>query len=61
MGHFHAAGVPGRHDVDGSQEINYDAVFRAIDESGYHGYVGLEYWPRAEALGSLKRFLDAYG
>jgi hydroxypyruvate isomerase len=61
MGHFHAAGVPGRHDMDESQEINYHAVFKAIDQAGYQGFVGLEYWPKGEAEESLKRFLDAYG
>jgi len=61
MGHFHAAGVPGRHDMDESQEINYHAVFRAIDGTGYQGFVGLEYWPRGDVAGSLKRFLDSYG
>ncbi len=61
MGHFHAAGVPGRHDMDESQEINYHAVFKAIDQTGYRGFVGLEYWPRGEAEESLKRFLETYG
>lgn len=61
MGHLHAAGVPGRHDMDGSQEINYHAVFEAIDRTGYQGFVGLEYWPRGGAVESLKSFLDTYG
>jgi hydroxypyruvate isomerase len=61
IGHFHAAGVPGRHDMDEPQEINYHAVFKAIDQIGYQGFVGLEYWPTGEAVESLKRFLDTYG
>jgi len=60
IGHFHAAGVPGRHDVDESQEINYHAVFKAIDQTGYQGFVGLEYWPQGGVAESLKRFLDTY-
>ena len=60
MGHFHAAGVPGRHDMDESQEINYHAVFKAIDQTGYQGFVGLEYWPQGASTESLKGFLDTY-
>jgi hydroxypyruvate isomerase len=61
IGHFHAAGVPGRHDIDLSQEINYHAVFRAIEQTGYQGFVGLEYWPQGETTESLKRVLGIYG
>jgi hydroxypyruvate isomerase len=61
IGHFHAAGVPGRHDLDASQEINYHAVFEAIDQTGYRGFVGLEYWPKGEAIASLERLMDVYG
>jgi len=60
IGHFHAAGVPGRHDLDASQEINYHAVFEAIDRAGYQGFVGLEYWPKGEPVESLRRLLDTY-
>jgi len=61
IGHFHAAGVPGRHDMDESQEINYRAVFQAIDQTGYQGFVGLEYWPKGDVSESLRRFLETYG
>lgn len=44
IGHFHAAGNPGRHELQHG-EINYPAVFKAIQETGFEGYVGLEYWP----------------
>lgn len=44
IGHFHAAGNPGRHELQNG-EINYRAVFKAIQETGFEGYVGLEYWP----------------
>lgn len=43
IGHFHAAGNPGRHELD-IGEINYPEIFKAIDETGYTGYVGLEYF-----------------
>ncbi len=44
IAHFHAAGNPGRHELQ-KGEINYPAVFKAISETGFKGYVGLEYWP----------------
>jgi hydroxypyruvate isomerase len=45
IGHFHTGGVPGRHQIDGEQEIQYDAVMRAIAEMGYPGYVAHEFLP----------------
>lgn len=44
IGHFHAAGNPGRHELYDS-EIDYKKIFDAIKETGYEGYVGLEYFP----------------
>lgn len=44
IGHFHAAGNPGRHELQRG-EINYPEVFAAIRETAYDGYAGLEYWP----------------
>lgn len=44
IGHFHSAGVPGRHEVF-KGEINYPAVVRRIEELGYTGCFGLEYFP----------------
>lgn len=44
IGHFHAAGNPGRNELYRG-EINYKAVFEAIRTSGYSGYLGLEYFP----------------
>lgn len=45
IGHFHAAGVPGRHELQ-SGELNYRAIFDAIDAAGYAGHIGLEYFPK---------------
>ncbi len=47
IAHFHAAGNPGRHELQ-IGEINYPQVFGAIQSAGYTGYIGLEYWPVAE-------------
>ena len=53
IGHFHTAGVPGRHELDENQEIYYPAVMRAIVETGYDGYVSHEYTPTRKPLESL--------
>jgi hydroxypyruvate isomerase len=44
IGHFHAAGNPGRHELS-LGEIHYPSIFDAIRNTNYRGYVGLEYWP----------------
>lgn len=59
IGHFHTAGVPGRHELDENQEIYYPAVMRAIVESGYQGYVAHEYTPVREAIASLVQAVQA--
>ncbi len=56
IAHFHVADVPGRHEP-GTGEINYANVFRAIRESGYQGYVGLEYKPSRAAEDTLREVL----
>jgi hydroxypyruvate isomerase len=53
IGHFHAAGNPGRHELSAG-EIHYPAVFDAIRASGYQGYVGLEYWPLGDPAVGLR-------
>lgn len=55
IGHFHTAGVPGRHELDENQEIYYPAVMRAIAESGYQGYVAHEYTPLRDPMQSLEQ------
>ncbi|MDR2758450.1 MAG: TIM barrel protein [Spirochaetaceae bacterium] len=56
IGHFHAAGIPGRGELS-SGELNYPAIFSAIDRAGYTGYMGLEYFPTQDPLGELKSIL----
>jgi hydroxypyruvate isomerase len=54
--HYHTGGVPGRHEIDESQELNYPAILRAIAETGYKGFVAQEFIPaRPDALGSLRQ------
>jgi hydroxypyruvate isomerase len=52
--HFHAAGVPGRHELDRG-ELNYPAIFKFLDERGYRGFTGLEYFPAADAVEGLEK------
>jgi hydroxypyruvate isomerase len=45
FGHYHTAGVPGRHEIDESQELYYPAIMRAIIATGFKGYVAQEFIP----------------
>src|ERR1035437_6321714 len=53
LGHIHVAGVPGRGELDGRQEIHYPAVMRALLEIGYQGYVGQEFIPTRDPAQGL--------
>jgi hydroxypyruvate isomerase len=53
IGHIHVAGVPGRGELDDSQEIQFPAVMRTLVETGYQGYVGLEFIPTREPAEGL--------
>ena len=54
IGHFQTGGVPGRHEIDGSQELNYRAIATAIADLGYKGYIAHEFTPtRQDAFASL--------
>lgn len=57
IGHFHAAGNPGRNEPYYG-EINYPELFRAIDETGYQGYVGFEYVPVDAPLKGILAFVE---
>jgi hydroxypyruvate isomerase len=62
IGHIHTAGVPGRAELDDTQEINYPAVMRALLDLGYDGYVAQEFiptWPdKAFALRHAAKTCD---
>ena len=53
IGHYHTAGVPGRNEINDTQEINYAPIMRAIVETGYRGYVGQEFIPVGDKLAAL--------
>jgi hydroxypyruvate isomerase len=54
IAHYHTGGVPGRHELDGSQELNWRAVAAAIAETGFQGYVAHEFVPTRDPLTSLR-------
>ncbi len=59
FGHYHTAGVPGRHEIGDSQELNYPAIMSAILATGYKGFVAQEFMPtgkdHAAKIKSLKK------
>lgn len=59
MAYFHLADHPGRHEP-GTGEIHYPNVLNAIRDTGYNGYIGLEYFPLSDAETSLKELMRQY-
>jgi len=56
IAHFHTGGVPGRNEIDDTQELYYPAIMRAIVATGYQGYVAQEFVPKnPDKLASLKK------
>ena len=53
IAHFHTGGVPGRNEIDETQELYYPAIMRAIVKTGFKGYVGQEFIPKRDPLTSL--------
>jgi hydroxypyruvate isomerase len=54
IAHFHTGGVPGRNELDGSQELNYAVVTQAILDTGFKGYFAHEFIPKRDPLTSLR-------
>lgn len=56
IAHYHTAGVPGRHEIDDTQELNYPAIMRAIKATGFKGFVAQEFIPQAkDKIASLRK------
>jgi len=55
IGHFHTGGVPGRHELDDSQEVNWAGVMRAIASTSFQGFVGHEFIPTRDPMTSLRQ------
>jgi hydroxypyruvate isomerase len=58
LGHFHTGGVPGRHELDGTQEVQWDGVMRGIAATTYKGYVAHEFVPTRDPLTSLRQAVE---
>ena len=55
INHYHTGGVPGRNEINDTQELNYPAIIKAIHETGFDGYVAQEFIPTYDdKLASLK-------
>jgi len=60
IGHFHTGGVPGRHELDGRQELNWRAIAIAIAATDYAGFVAHEFMPTGDPLTSLKAAYEVF-
>ena len=59
IGHYHTGGVPGRNEIDNTQELYYPAIMQAILETGYKGYVAQEFIPSwNDKLAALKKGIE---
>ncbi|MGB8194399.1 MAG: TIM barrel protein [Chitinophagaceae bacterium] len=59
LGHYHTAGVPGRHEIDESQELYYPAIIKAIVQTGFKGYLAQEFIPSKEdKIAALKKAVE---
>lgn len=54
IAHYHTGGVPGRHELDDTQELNWPSVCRAIVDTGFTGYLAHEFVPTRDPLTSLR-------
>jgi hydroxypyruvate isomerase len=59
ISHYHTAGVPGRHEIDETQELNYPAIMQAIVSTGFKGFVAQEFIPiKPNKIDSLKKAVE---
>jgi hydroxypyruvate isomerase len=62
IAHYHTGGVPGRHEINDTQELYYPAIMRAIVETGFQGHVAQEFVPTARdnagKLAALKKCIE---
>ena len=56
--HYHTGGVPGRAEIDDTQELNYPRIMQAIVATGFKGYVAQEFVPKRDPLTSLKQSIS---
>jgi hydroxypyruvate isomerase len=60
IGHFHTGGVPGRHELDATQELNWPAIATAIAATNYTGFVAHEFMPTRDPLTSLEAAYEIF-
>ena len=60
IGHFHTGGVPGRHELDAKQELNWRAIAMAIADTSFAGFVAHEFMPTGDPLTSLKAAFEVF-
>ena len=58
IAHFHVAGVPGRHDIDDTQEVQWRTVAKAIADLNFTGFIAHEFVPAKDPLTSLKQAVE---
>ncbi|HYF68115.1 MAG TPA: TIM barrel protein [Ohtaekwangia sp.] len=59
ISHYHTGGVPGRNEIDETQELNYPAIMKAIVDTGFKGFVAQEFVPKREdKIASLKQGVE---
>jgi len=59
IAHYHTGGVPGRNEIDETQELNYSAIMKAIADTGFLGFVGQEFIPKQkDKIASLKKAIE---
>jgi hydroxypyruvate isomerase len=58
IAHYHTGGVPGRAEIDETQELNYRRVMQAIADTGYTAFVGQEFVPKRDPIASLKQAFE---
>jgi hydroxypyruvate isomerase len=54
IAHYHTGGVPGRHELDDTQELNWRAIAKAVADTGFQGYFAHEFVPTRDPLMSLR-------
>jgi hydroxypyruvate isomerase len=55
IAHYHTGGVPGRNEIDDTQELNYATICNAIVDLGFLGYLAQEFVPKRDPMTSLRR------
>ena len=58
IAHFHTGGVPGRNEIDDTQELNYRRVMQAIADTGFTGFVAQEFVPKRDPVTSMRQAFE---